>query len=120
MHLRSSHRLYKSSDGSLRYTSSAQDVIAWTKRKRRHYPKCHIAGYWVTQSSDMRPGIILFKTHHHIFSLTWEGIRGIVTFEIGGTMFKALRTRPFRPPDKSAYWKIIFFISHPKHMLWVL
>ena len=26
----------------------------------------------------------------------------------------------FRPPDKSAYWKIIFFISHPKHMLSVL
>ena len=25
-----------------------------------------------------------------------------------------------RPPDKSAYWKIIFLISHPKHMLWVL
>ena len=25
-----------------------------------------------------------------------------------------------RPPDKSAYWKIIFFIYHPKHMLWVL
>ena len=25
-----------------------------------------------------------------------------------------------RPPDKSAYWKIIFFISHPKHMLCVL
>ena len=25
-----------------------------------------------------------------------------------------------RPPDKSAYWKIMFFISHPKHMLWVL
>ena len=25
-----------------------------------------------------------------------------------------------RPPDKSAHWKIIFFISHPKHMLWVL
>ena len=24
------------------------------------------------------------------------------------------------PPDKSAYWKSIFFISHPKHMLWVL
>ena len=23
-------------------------------------------------------------------------------------------------PDKSAYWKSIFFISHPKHMLWVL
>ena len=23
----------------------------------------------------------------------------------------------FRPPDKSAYWKIIFFISHPKYML---
>ena len=23
-------------------------------------------------------------------------------------------------PDKSVYWKIIFFISHPKHMLWVL
>ena len=25
-----------------------------------------------------------------------------------------------RPPDKSAYWKTIFSISHPKHMLWVL
>ena len=25
-----------------------------------------------------------------------------------------------RPPDKSGYWKFIFFISHPKHMLWVL
>ena len=26
----------------------------------------------------------------------------------------------YRPPDKSAYWKTIFFIFHPKHMLWVL
>ena len=25
-----------------------------------------------------------------------------------------------RPPDKSGYWKTIFFSSHPKHMLWVL
>ena len=25
-----------------------------------------------------------------------------------------------RPQDKSAYWKIIFFVSHPKHMLCVL
>ena len=25
-----------------------------------------------------------------------------------------------RPPDKSAYWKINFLISQPKHMLWVL
>ena len=25
-----------------------------------------------------------------------------------------------RPQDKSAYWKIIVFISHLKHMLWVL
>ena len=25
-----------------------------------------------------------------------------------------------RPPDKRVYWKIIFFISHPKHMLLVL
>ena len=25
-----------------------------------------------------------------------------------------------RPPDKSACWKTIFFISHPKHTLWVL
>ena len=27
---------------------------------------------------------------------------------------------PFRPPDKSEYLKIIFLISQPKHMLWVL
>ena len=26
----------------------------------------------------------------------------------------------YRPPDKSVYWKIIFFISYQKHMLWVL
>ena len=25
-----------------------------------------------------------------------------------------------KPPDKSVYWTTIFFISHPKHMLWVL
>ena len=25
-----------------------------------------------------------------------------------------------RPPDKCVYWKFIFIISHPKHMLWVL
>ena len=25
-----------------------------------------------------------------------------------------------RPPDKSMYWTISFFISHPKSMLWVL
>ena len=25
-----------------------------------------------------------------------------------------------RTPDKSVYWKIVFFISSPKHMLWVL
>ena len=24
------------------------------------------------------------------------------------------------PLDKSAYWKIIYLISHTKHMLWVL
>ena len=26
----------------------------------------------------------------------------------------------YRPSDKSVYWKTIIFISHPKHMLWVL
>ena len=25
-----------------------------------------------------------------------------------------------RPPDKSVYWKIIFFVSDSKYMLWVL
>ena len=25
-----------------------------------------------------------------------------------------------RPPDKSVYWRTIFFVSHPKHLLWVL
>ena len=28
--------------------------------------------------------------------------------------------RYHRPPDKSAYWKTIFYIFCPKHMLWVL
>ena len=26
-------------------------------------------------------------------------------------------TPPLRPPDKSAYWKIIFLISEPKHVV---
>ena len=34
---------------------------------------------------------------------------------VGLLMFRANR-----PPDKSAYLKIIFLISQPKHMLWVL
>ena len=25
-----------------------------------------------------------------------------------------------RPPEKSVYWKAFFFISYPKHILWVL
>ena len=29
-------------------------------------------------------------------------------------------TDHLRPPDKSAYLKIMFLISQPKHMLWVL
>ena len=31
-----------------------------------------------------------------------------------------IKEPPIRPPDKSVYWKTIFFISHPKHILWVL
>ena len=26
-------------------------------------------------------------------------------------------SEPFRPPDKNAYWKTIFFISHLKHVV---
>ena len=26
----------------------------------------------------------------------------------------------YKHPDKCAYWKTIFFISRPKHMMWVL
>ena len=33
---------------------------------------------------------------------------------------KYLHCMYHRPPDKSVYSKIIFFISQPKHMLWVL
>ena len=35
-------------------------------------------------------------------------------------MLKHLILVSLQPPDKSVYWKTIFFISHPKHMLWVL
>ena len=41
-------------------------------------------------------------------------IFGIDTIEKGTERSNVL------PPDKSAYWKIIITISHPKHMLWVL
>ena len=30
------------------------------------------------------------------------------------------QTKSHMPPDKSAYQKIIFLISQPEHMLWVL
>ena len=33
---------------------------------------------------------------------------------------KILKNIIYRCPDKSVYWKIIFLISQPKHMLWVL
>ena len=33
---------------------------------------------------------------------------------------KVYANKTARPPDKSVYWNIIFFISHPKHMVWVL
>ena len=32
----------------------------------------------------------------------------------------ASNLRSIRAPDKSVYQKTIFFISYPKHMLWVL
>ena len=35
-------------------------------------------------------------------------------------IFQSNQSYDNRPPDKSAYWKIIFFISHQKNMLWVL
>ena len=31
-----------------------------------------------------------------------------------------VNTASMQAPDEGAYWKTIFFISHPKHMLWVL
>ena len=35
-------------------------------------------------------------------------------------LIRTCTVRTSRAPDKSAYWKTIFLISHPKHMLWVL
>ena len=32
----------------------------------------------------------------------------------------SVSVKSFRPPDKSVYLKIIFLISQPKHMFWVL
>ena len=36
------------------------------------------------------------------------------------TLFKVLGILLFRPPDKIAYEEMIFHISQPKHMLWVI
>ena len=48
-------------------------------------------------------------------------INNHITFAISTYILDIiLKVNSIRPPDKSAYWKIIFFISHPKHMLWVL
>ena len=38
----------------------------------------------------------------------------------GSALFVLAFVTYTRPLDKSVYWKTIFFISQPKHMLWVL
>ena len=35
-------------------------------------------------------------------------------------LVRKAKSKQSRPPDKSMYWNAIFFIFHPKHMLWVL
>ena len=50
-----------------------------------------------------------------MFKLMDKKIYNFVPYFLSGPMVDVCR-----PPDQSAYWKTIFFISNPKHMLWVL
>ena len=45
-----------------------------------------------------------------LLAVAWVGLQCVIVALLGHT----------RPPDKNFYWKIIVFISYPKHMLWVL
>ena len=36
-------------------------------------------------------------------------------FKLMGKKLKVYTNKTARPPDKSVYWNIISFISHPKH-----
>ena len=36
-------------------------------------------------------------------------------FKVMGKKLKVYTNKTARPPDKSVYWNIIFFIFHPKH-----
>ena len=60
-------------------------------------------------------GILLFIKRGH--SLKYQVI---LVADHGFNIKQCRSSEMSRPPDNSAYWKIIFFISHPKHMLWVL
>ena len=76
----------------------------------------------LTQPSPTPPNKSVMKLEygqsigaHRKYSLT------TTKYDICFTLTFVYKVIPaIRPPDKSAFWKTIFFISHPKHMLWVL
>ena len=72
-----------------------------------HKPTTIYIGYWCKiQQNVINP--ITVNSCDLLFNCT-----------VVGRDTNSMKSHP-RPPDKSAYWTIIFFISHPKHMLWVL
>ena len=52
------------------------------------------------------------------FLRIWQMLRNDKTWDPYIETFNTIHVT--RPSDKSVYWKIVFFISHPKHILWVL
>ena len=57
----------------------------------------------------------------YTMSYIWYSSLGVLTCVVVGLIVSFITGKYIsRPPDKSVHWKIIFFISHPKHILWVL
>ena len=66
--------------------------------------------------------IVLASQQKHVMGYSLEESQRDVSSELNRKWFswRNVENIYIRPPDKSAYWKIIFVISHPKHILWVL
>ena len=69
-----------------------------------------------TKEPSHRDGSFEYPQHMFWFRNKKTGFQLLLSRGLYGKISNTL----LKPQDKSAYWKTIFFITHPKHMLLVL
>ena len=72
---------------------------------------------WEPWTAQTGQSFCCFQTQSIVVDDVWDKILDLLPHQ---KRQHSLKGAIVRPPDKSAYWKIIFLISHPNHMLWVL